>query len=232
MRAKKLAKKVRRTVSFRDCAVFALGIVVALFAVQTVRSAKADTTQALAPESAGVTIPWLPQSVRQWEPLFTEMGARYDIDPNLLAIITTIESGGRPTAKSHVGAVGLMQIMPGTAADISKKFLKTPVDTYNLEDPRTSIEFGAAYLAYLRTEFSDEAHAPTWNETAELVGAGYNGGPGSASHLEKGDGVENAENVSYARDVYNMWRERHAEHSPTYERWLSRGGESLVSRAQ
>lgn len=179
-----------------------------------------------------LTSPWIPASVKRWQPLIQEMSQKYDIDPNLVAIIMTIESGGNPQARSGVGAEGLMQIMPGTAKDISQKHLKNPVKTYDILDPRTNIEFGTAYLAYLRNEFGAANQGPTWDETAELIGAGYNGGPGAASNVEKGLGLENMETVSYSRDVFNMWRERNAAQSPTYNRWLERGGLSLIAKAE
>lgn len=179
-----------------------------------------------------ITSPWIPASVKRWQPLIQEMAHKYDIDPNLVAIIMTIESGGNPQARSGVGAEGLMQIMPGTAKDIAQKYLTSPVKSYDILDPRTNIEFGTAYLAYLRNEFGSANQGPTWNETAELIGAGYNGGPGAASNVEKGRGLESLETASYSRDVFNMWRERDAPQSPTYTRWLERGGSSLVSKAE
>lgn len=182
-------------------------------------------------QPGGITISWIPESVRQWESSIVEMGKKYNVDPNLIAIIITMESGGNPKAESHVGAQGLMQVMPLTAQDISQKFLKEPRKTYDIYDPKTNIEFGTAYLAYLRDEFTSQEHAPTWNNTVELVAAGYNGGPGNANNLEQGRGLESAETVAYARDAYNMWRERFSGKSPTFERWKERGGSSLIEAA-
>ena len=184
---------------------------------------------ALAPQSAAITTPWVPQTVKQWDGIVREMAKKYNIDPNLIAIIMTIESGGNPKAQSGVGAQGLMQVMPATAKDIAAKHLKEPVESYDIYDPRTNIEFGTAYLAWLRDQFGADAHAPCWNETVELVAAGYNGGPGAAKHIRQGDGLESTETVSYSRDAFNMWRERHALQSPTYNRWLGRGGSALIN---
>lgn len=185
-------------------------------------------TVALTPQTNTITSPWIPASVKQWEPIIQEMSRKYNIDPTLIAIIITIESGGNPKAESHVGAQGLMQVMPLTAKDIAAKYLKEPVETYDIYDPRTNIEFGTSYLAYLRDEFADASQGPSWNETVELIAAGYNGGPGAAGKLHRGEGLESTETVSYSRDAFNMWRERNAPHSPTYDRWLNRGGSSLV----
>ncbi len=189
-------------------------------------------TTPLAYQASGITIAWLPDTVRRWDASINEFGKKYNIDPNLLAIIITMESGGYPQARSEAGAQGLMQIMPGTAQDIAAKFLKQPRATYDIYDPGTNIEFGAAYLAYLRDTFGGASQDPSGNSVVELVAAGYNGGPGAARNLEKGNGLRSMQTVAYSRDAYNMWRERHAAHSPTFERWAERGGSHLIDRAK
>jgi soluble lytic murein transglycosylase-like protein len=186
---------------------------------------------ALAVNNAKVTVPWLTPGVKRWDETIQRMAAKYNVDPDLVAIIMTVESGGDPKAKSEAGAIGLMQVTPTTAQDIARRHLKQPVSQFNLEDPTTSIEFGTAYLAYLRDVFESKEQAPSWNETVELVAAGYNGGPGAAASLAKGEGLHDMQTVSYSRDVYNMWRERHTSSSPTFERWLERGGSRLIDRA-
>jgi Transglycosylase SLT domain len=185
----------------------------------------------LAPETATITAPWIPSTVKHWHTQIETMAKRYDIDPNLLAIIMTMESGGDPKANSGE-AQGLMQITPLTAKDIASKYLKKPVKTYNIWDPSTNIEFGAAYLAKLRDIFGDYSQAPTWNGTVELVAAGYNGGPGAANSLEEGQGLTDTQTVVYSRDAFNMWRERKAKDSPTFDRWKERGGSTLLDQAK
>lgn len=179
----------------------------------------------------GITAKWIPDSVRHWEALINEMGKKYNIDPNLIAIVMTMESGGYAKAESEAGAKGLMQVTPLTGGDIAAKFLKEPRKNYDLMDPRTNIEFGTAYLAYLRDEFGTAKQGPEWIATVELVAAGYNGGPGTANALEKGEGLRDTQPVIYSRDAFNMWRERHAQKSPTFERWAERGGSRLLEAA-
>lgn len=186
----------------------------------------------LKPETGRVTIKWLPATVTKWNSLSQEMGNKYKIDPNLIAIIITMESGGYPKAHSDAGASGLMQITDPTARDIASKYLKKPVSKYNLEDPRTNIEFGTAYLAQLRKEFGSYRQGPSWNETVELVAAGYNGGPLASNHLEQGKGLHDTQTVVYSRDAFNMWRERHVSSSPTFDRWKERGGQILIDAAK
>lgn len=208
-----------------------IGAVIALAGVGAMMIFKSDPTP-LKPTNAGVTIPWLPATVQRWQDPINEMAKKYDIDPNLLAIVMTLESGGYSKASSEADAVGLMQITPLTGQDIAAKFLKEPMSSYDLLDPRTNIEFGAAYLAWLRDEFGTAAQGPSWDSTVELLAAGYNGGPGAANSLEQGKGLTDTQTVAYARDAFNMWRERNAPTSPTFDRWLERGGSELVDAAK
>ena len=208
------------------------GAVLALALLASITAIKHAQQMPLKPESAGITAAWIPPTVRHWEGIINEMAKKYDVDPNLIAIIMTMESGGYTKAESPAGAKGLMQITPPTAKDIASKYLKEPRESYDLNDPRTSIEFGAAYLAVLRKEFGERNQGPSWNVSAELVAAGYNGGPGAAGKLYRGEGLTSTETVIYSRDAYNMWRERHAKTSPTYDRWLERGGSRLIDQAK
>ena len=228
-----MIKRLRRRLpSRRDWLMLLVGGAVVFGGFQLTHTEEKPTTLPLATTvNDTVGIPWLPASVQRWDKDINEMAARYDIDPDLLAIIMTIESGGHPQAESGVGAKGLMQIMPATAQDIASRYVKQPRQQYDLFDGRTSIEFGAAYLALLRNEFGMAEHGPTWNTTVELIAAGYNGGPSAASALNDGEGLRDMQTVSYSRDAYNMWRERHSERSPTYDRWAERGGSALIEKA-
>lgn len=174
-------------------------------------------------QSAGVTISWLPSTVTHYKSDIETMARRYDIDANLIAIIMTLESGGYSRANSGV-AKGLMQVTDYTGGDIAKKFLTSPQSTYDLYNPKTSIEFGAAYLAHLRDTFCEPSDGPSWNACVEAIAAGYNGGPGAAISLISGKGLTASETVIYSRNAFNMWRERESETSPTFDRWKEASG--------
>ncbi len=194
-----------------------IGAVIALGGMQ-IKQTIDNSRLPLPASDTGITTTWLPETVTRWKAPINEYAKKYDIDPNLVAIIMTLESGGYSKAVSEADAQGLMQITAPTAKDISMKFLKQPVNAYDLLDPRTNIEFGTAYLAYLREEFGDAKQGPTWDYTAELIAAGYNGGPGAANSVYRGEGLNDTQTVVYSRDVFNMWRERHAGSSPTFDR--------------
>lgn len=217
--------------TWRDCALLVIGVLVTLGGMAMAHYIHNKQTP-IPYQSKGITAHWIPDSVRQWESIINEMGKKYNIDPNLVAIIITLESGGYAKAESEAGAKGLMQITKPTGGDIAAKFVKEPRKDYDLLDPRTNIEFGTAYLAYLRKEFGTAKQGPDWIATVELVAAGYNGGPGTANALEKGEGLRDTQPVIYSRDAFNMWRERNAPQSPTFERWVERGGSHLLEAAK
>lgn len=232
-RIKLLKRSSRRKLvklSHRDGFMICIGVGLALAALLVGRGMRSQPTP-LAANTGDISISWIPATVKQWQQPIAEMARKYNIDPNVLAIIMTMESGGYPKADSGQ-AQGLMQITPPTAQDIASKYLKKPVATYDIWDPRTNIEFGAAYLAHLRDVFGENTQAPSWDSTVELIAAGYNGGPGAAGSLEKGTGLHDMQTISYSRDAFNMWRERHAADSPTFDRWKERGGIDLIQKAQ
>lgn len=215
----------------RDIPAAVAGVFAVLAAVMIVHLIGNHKTP-LSPEASTVTAKWIPSTVKHYEKDINEIARQYDIDPNLIAIIITMESGGYAKAKSGVGAEGLMQIMPETAKDIAARYVNKPRKNYNLQDPRTNIEFGTAYLAMLRDEYGTAKQGPDWNGTVELIAAAYNGGFVSANNLEQGNGMRSEETVVYSRDAFNMWRERHAQKSPTFDRWKERGGVTLLEQAK
>jgi soluble lytic murein transglycosylase-like protein len=80
------------------------------------------------------------------------------VDPALIHAVISVESGYNPSARSHAGAVGLMQLMPQTA----KRYGVT-----DRLDPAQNIRGGARYLRDLKAMFGNKLH---------LVLAAYNAG--------------------------------------------------------
>lgn len=91
---------------------------------------------------------------------------RYGIPEDLFLRLVQQESGWNPRARSHKGATGLAQLMPGTAAKLG----------VNPHDPVQNLHGGARYLRMMYNQFGN------WN----LALAAYNAGPGA---VQKYNGV-------------------------------------------
>lgn len=83
-----------------------------------------------------------PDRRRRYDAAILRHARRRGLNPNLVKAIIAVESQFTPTALSHCGARGLMQVMPATARDLGVK----PCDLW---DPETNISAGTAYLALL-----------------------------------------------------------------------------------
>jgi soluble lytic murein transglycosylase-like protein len=93
------------------------------------------------------------------ERLLRDASAKHGVALSLLRAVVAVESNFKSDAVSRAGAMGLMQLMPGTAKDMGVK------DAF---DPAQNVNGGARYLAFLLKHFKDE----------ELAVAAYNAGPG------------------------------------------------------
>jgi len=180
-----------------------------------------------APIRLSVDIAWLPPSVAQHEALLVEAGSHHQIDPELLAIVTLVESGGYPGARSPSGARGLMQIMPATGRAIAGE---RSLDDYQhdaLYGPNYNIDFGAWYLAKQLRDFA----TGDAGDSVERAAAAYNGGPGRLRRHLEGDGGLSDETRRYRSWVRRMWEQRRTRRSTAYQQWYDAGGERLVARA-
>ncbi len=112
-----------------------------------------------------------------------------DIHPSWAFAITRQESAFMADARSGAGAMGLMQLMPGTAKETSRRFGIPLSSTNQVLDPKTNVQLGAAYLSQVYGQF---------NGNRVLASAAYNAGPGrvrqwlkDARHLPFDVWVEN-----------------------------------------
>jgi hypothetical protein len=96
--------------------------------------------------------------------LFAAVGRMHNIDADLLEAMAEVESGGKPDSVSPKGALGLMQLMPGTASDFAV------LDPF---DPVSNVLGAANFLDYLRARIGKNLDA---QGLPELLAA-YNAGP-------------------------------------------------------
>jgi len=171
-------------------------------------------------------IAWLPPSVARFRPLFVEAAKRHGVDPNFLAIIAVVESGGWSQAKSRSGARGLMQIMPATGAIIADERGLAAHDADKLFDPAYNIDFGAWYLARQLGRFATDDAA----ESVERAAAAYNGGPTRLRRHLDGEAELSGETTRYKQWVKTMWQDRQLGASNAYRAWLAAGGYRLVAK--
>ena len=81
------------------------------------------------------------------------------IEPELVWAIMREESHYRVDARSSVGALGLLQLMPTTAAQLARENGISDFESEDLFDPRTNITLGAIYLDQLATRFDGRLSA-------------------------------------------------------------------------
>jgi len=99
-----------------------------------------------------------------FKPLFKNVSRQHGIPVGFLVEIARRESKFNPNAVGSYGEVGMMQMMPGTAAEVGAV-------TADLLDPGASIEYAAQYIDKIRR------NAEIGNDWA-IVAMAYNRGPG------------------------------------------------------
>lgn len=114
----------------------------------------------------------------QWRRLYypidpegaVESSAReFGLDRSLWLALVRQESAFNPKARSRAGAVGMTQLMPGTARRLSRKVLRKKFQKAFLYDPAVNVRLGASYLRSLLDEFDNDKL---------MAVASYNAGPG------------------------------------------------------
>lgn len=93
---------------------------------------------------------------------------RHGLDPAWVAALIRAESAWMPDARSSADARGLMQLLPGTGAEVARKLGVAWAGADTLYRPATNIRLGTAYLAAARDRF--DGHVA-------LATAAYNAGP-------------------------------------------------------
>lgn len=113
--------------------------------------------------------------------MLVDAARKHGVDENLVLAVANAESGYRADAVSSAGAVGVMQLMPGTAASLGV------TDSF---DAKQNIDGGVRYLKQMLGMFG--------GDTAKALAA-YNAGPGA---VQKYDGIPPYnETQAYVRNI-------------------------------
>ena len=114
-------------------------------------------------------------------PVIMKYAKQYDLNPHIIRSIIEIESSYNPNAYSYAGACGLMQLKPGTAADMGVR------DYWNYEQ---NIKAGTKYIRYMLDLFGD----------LDIALAAYNQGPGTVKRA--GSRIPNGTAAHYVKKFY------------------------------
>ncbi len=132
--------------------------------------------------SANASLPLADESLSS---LITNAAKKYQVDPKLVSAVAEVESGGRQEAASAAGAVGVMQLMPDTAASLG-------VNPY---DKRENVEGGAKYLKEMLDLFGGDVKKAV---------AAYNAGPAAVKNY--GGVPPYKETQNYVNKVLDIYR--------------------------
>jgi membrane-bound lytic murein transglycosylase MltF len=105
--------------------------------------------------------------------LFEKYGKQYGFDPLMLAAQGYQESQLNQSARSHVGAVGVMQLMPGTGKEMA---------VGNIGVTESNIHAGTKYMDRLMTRYFQDAHFDDTNR-ALFAFASYNAGAANIARM-------------------------------------------------
>jgi soluble lytic murein transglycosylase-like protein len=130
-------------------------------------------------------------SLQRWGPIVAEASARFGIPAEWIERVIAAESGGRTTLggrpiRSRAGAIGLMQLMPGTWAEMRARLGLGS----NPDDPRDNILAGTFYLRLMYERFGYPG-----------LFAAYNAGPARYAAYLAGERSLPAETIAYLAAV-------------------------------
>ena len=123
--------------------------------------------------------------------LIHQKAVKYSVDPALVAAVIEQESKFHSTARSQVGARGLMQLMPRTGRWMGAR---------DLYDPEQNIDAGVKYIKYLQTQFDGNLKKTI---------AAYNAGEGNVRRY--GGVPPFGETQTYVKRVMNNYAKRHEQ---------------------
>ncbi len=116
----------------------------------------------------GVRYLWEYAYPRAYAPVVTKYSKQFEVPFELIWGIMRAESSYKKDVISPVGALGLMQVMPGTGIRVSSLMNENNFEPRSLLEPEVAVKIGSKYLQRLMKRFEN---------SIPLVAAGYNAGP-------------------------------------------------------
>lgn len=150
------------------------------------RKVEGEFRPAPEPSAPARVTPSSKTKLTEFDEIIDEMALKYRMPVNLVRAVMHAESAFDPNAISHVGASGLMQLMPATAREMYVK---------DIFDARENIEGGTRYLRVLANEFD--------GDMVKMVAA-YNAGP-DAVRKYGGQIPPYPETQAYVRKVLSLY---------------------------
>lgn len=190
-------------------------------------TASETQTDTAPPPTATGSIRWLPASVTAHLTAITEAARAQSVDPDLVALMVLVESGGDAAVVSPMGARGLMQLMPRTAELVAQS-AGIALHDGDLDDPAINLRLGTGLLHDLLAEHEGGSDPL---RRIELALASYNAGLAAVrAHLDTGAALPE-ETQRYTSLLLQLYRERQAPSSPAYEAWRARAHSRLRDEA-
>lgn len=149
-------------------------------------------TQPFDPLGAGASLS--SRSTPELKKMIADAAQKAGVDEGLFDSLVSVESGYDSGARSRAGALGLCQLMPGTAQALG---------VTNPLDPQQNLDGGARYLAQLLKQF----------KTTPVALAAYNAGPEAV--LKAGNSIPNyPETQGYVKRVLDLFNARQPNGGP------------------
>lgn len=140
--------------------------------------------------------------------LFRKYGAKYDFDPVMLAAQGYQESRLRQDAKSQVGAVGVMQVMPATGKELK---------VGDIRQVEPNIHAGTKYMDQLMTRYFQGAHF-SQDVRPLFAFAAYNAGPGNIAKMRREAAARGLDPDKWFNNVEIVTAEKIGIETTTYVR--------------
>ena len=140
--------------------------------------------------------------------LFNKYGAQYHFDPLMLAAQGYQESTLDQNAKSHVGAIGIMQVMPATGAELK---------VGDIRIAESNVHAGTKYMDQLITRYLNDADFDETNRTL-FAFAAYNCGPGNIRKMRAEAAKRGLDDNRWFNNVELVTAEKIGAETTTYVR--------------